>query len=193
MLFQLPAWCRPTPSGSSRLSSPDCGHLLRREGAATAACWAPAHHCCVFCPQTQRHWLVGWNESPSLICHWHTSHSPQYCFQKHLVSRIFCSVQVKATIQKLSGTWQCRNSWIYSFNIFVEVKGSWDRLLPTFNRSARKCVFSSITCSCGQVSFDFFKYLFWNNLTDKTKHQLRKWNICWSTVILLKKNVLPSV
>lgn len=113
MLFQLTASCRPSPKcqqqkglSKATLSSPDCGHLLQREVEAMAACWVPVHHCCVFCPEKERHlYLLVLNESPSLICHWHRSGSLQYCFQKHLVSYTFCSVQVKAKIQKLSGTY----------------------------------------------------------------------------------------
>lgn len=69
-------------------------------------------------------------------------------FMFFLVST-FCSVQVKAAIQELSGTWQCSSSWSYSFNIFVEVKGNWDRLLPILKKSAISCGFCSATCSCG--------------------------------------------
>lgn len=66
MLFQLTASCRPTPKwqqekglSKATLSSPDCGHLLQREEEAMAACWVPAHHCCVFCPETDTHLLFG--------------------------------------------------------------------------------------------------------------------------------------
>lgn len=66
MLFQLSASCRPSPKwqlekGLSKalLSSPDCGHLLQREEGAMAACWVPVRHCCVFCPERERHLLFG--------------------------------------------------------------------------------------------------------------------------------------
>lgn len=152
LLFQLTASCTPTP-GASRgrdWAKPCWAHLTaviccREKGRR----WQRAGlllTTAVFSAERDRHWLVGLNESPSLICHWHRS-AYSTVFRNIWFHVLF--VQVKATLQKLSGTWQHSSSWSYSFNIFVEVKGSWDRLLPTFKKSARNCGFSSVTCSYG--------------------------------------------
>lgn len=125
---------RPSPKcqeekglSKATLSSPDCGHLLQREEEAMAACWVPVHHCCVFCPERETFTSLVLNESPSLICHWHRSFcgfnlstwQPTVLFSVYVFPETsglctFCSVQVKATIQKLAGTWQCSSSWSYT-------------------------------------------------------------------------------
>lgn len=166
MLLQLTASWRLTPKwqqekglSKAMLSSPDCGHPLQREGEAMAVCWVPVHHCCVFCPERETHLLVGFKWVSLINLSLAQIRQPTILFSVYVFSETsgfmfclvstFCSVQVKAAIQKLSGTWQCSSSWSYSFNIFVEVKGNWDRLLPILKKSAISCGFCSATCSCG--------------------------------------------